>query len=85
MSHLLTLSSLIIDNVWVSNIWIKDVNHKNAYTGDLFMVVKACVGSTTLFGWADDRKMVHLHITDSPNNSLTSLLALPKLKSPVCK
>ena len=37
-------------------------------TGNLFMMVKACVGPATLLGWADNRRMVN-HCTTNFSNS----------------
>ena len=44
-----TYSICFMDNAWVHN--------KIAYTGDLFIVVKAHVEPFTHCGWVDDRRM----------------------------
>ena len=60
----------------------------------LFIVMKAYVGSAKLFGWADNRRMVHHWAADSPNSTTqifefrvspsSRLFALPRLKILVC-
>ena len=62
------------------------------YTGDLFIEIKACVGSATLLGWVDNRRMILLCATNSSNTPQgfefrvfpSRLVALPRLKSLIC-
>ena len=35
----------------------------------LFIVVKASEEPLSLFGWADNKRMVHQNVTDSPNKT----------------
>ena len=48
-----------------------------SFTGDSFIVVKACVESATLFRWGDYWRMMHHYAADSLNGTL-------QLENPVC-
>ena len=78
------MSSPIDFDVWESNSSVKDVKCWMTYTDTLFIEVKAYVEQATLLGLIDYRRMVPQYDRDSPETFSTRLVALAKLKSPVC-
>ena len=44
---------------------VKDVICLTTHTEDLFIEMKVCVEPAKLFGWADNRRMVHKCVIDS--------------------
>ena len=61
------------------NSLVKDVNSWTTYTGDFFIVMKACIELTTLYGWGDNRRMVHHRFSQTTFLMLWNKATYPSL------
>ena len=60
------MNSLVDLDICEPNNSVKDVNFRGPYLDNSFIVVKAYMKPTTLFGWAGNRRMVHQMARYSP-------------------
>ena len=53
------ISFLVMQGTWMSHSLIKALSRKTVYTGDLLIVLTPYIEPPTLFGWLDEKRMVH--------------------------